>query len=200
MFDQPKEETMTNKPFKIGDRVGTYYRHDFGRDFLTGHVSRVGDKFIMFDLDAVSVGLTGHGIAGLDVRPADLVRIPVEDSTSSQDALPAETEGNQPIPCPDQSSDCRKPGCVHTVQGDIAKTNPDNVSERKRLGVLIAELAGDDYVTTSEAAEVVAWCQDWFADTYPDLAGTDTTMILRFCNRDIIGGLAFVLADVRRCR
>lgn len=86
-------------------------------------------------------------------------------------------------------------------------TNPDNAGERRELGALIAELSGDDYVTTTEAAAVVEWCSEWVRDTFgqPDdepqtIEGSKLTSqaLLRGCQHHIDGGLAFVLADVRR--
>ena len=69
----------------------------------------------------------------------------------------------------------------------------------------IAELTGDA-VSGAEASAVVAWCREWYADvaeTFTDgdeYAGEEigTTALLRGCDRHIDGGLAFVLADVRR--
>lgn len=81
----------------------------------------------------------------------------------------------------------------------IEPTSPDNVSERRSAGTLISELTGEDYVTTDEAAAVIAWCRDWVADVEPDgYQHLTTADILRGCDRHIDGGLAFVLADVRR--
>lgn len=83
-------------------------------------------------------------------------------------------------------------------------TNPDNAAERIALGARIAELAGDDYVTTTEAAAVVEWCREWASDCEwgdvdaEDIAAMNDAAILRACHRRIDGGLAFVLADVRR--
>lgn len=76
-------------------------------------------------------------------------------------------------------------------------TSPGNTAERRELGSLIAELADDDYVTTTEAAAVVEWCREWVADVYPD-EEPDDGALLRGCHRHIDGGLRFVLDDVRR--
>lgn len=87
---------------------------------------------------------------------------------------------------------------------DAEPTTPDNAGE---LGSLIAELAGGGYVTTMEAAEVILWCSEWVRDTFaqPDdepqtIEGSKLTdeTLLRGCQHHIDGGLAFVLADVRR--
>lgn len=97
------------------------------------------------------------------------------------------------------------------VQGAaVEKTDPDNAGERIALGSLIADLAGSDYVTTDEAAAVVAWCREWAADcewadvldtpeeTREWFATVDASELLRSAHRHIDGGIAFVLADVRR--
>lgn len=83
-------------------------------------------------------------------------------------------------------------------------TTPGNAADRIAAGSLIAELAGSDYVTTTEATAVLEWCRDWVADCYggredeDDLAALSDGYVLRKCNRVIDGGLAFVLSDVRR--
>lgn len=71
---------------------------------------------------------------------------------------------------------------------------------------LVASLACEgvelDIVTAKEAAAVVAWCREWVADTYADASdeagGYAADYLLRRCDSLIDGGLAFVLADVRR--
>lgn len=81
-----------------------------------------------------------------------------------------------------------------------AETNPDNAGERIALGSLIAELAGDDYVTTTEAAAVLDWCQEWARDCEQgELFMVNSTNLLHVAHRLIDGGMSFVLADVRRC-
>lgn len=94
-----------------------------------------------------------------------------------------------------------------TYYSDDAKpapTTPDNVTERRELAAIIARYASDDYVTTTEAASVLAWCREWaedcqWADTTPvEVSQTAARELLRACERHIDGGLAFVLADVRR--
>lgn len=84
-----------------------------------------------------------------------------------------------------------------------APTSPDNVTERREDGATIAELAGADYVTTNEARDVLAWCREWCRDTFAGIHEnelTDSAFVLRRCDALIDGGLAFVLADVRRVR
>lgn len=105
-----------------------------------------------------------------------------------------------PDTCPNTSADCRTPGCVHTVEGaKQSTTTPDNAGERIAAGSLIAELAGDDYVTTNEAAEVIEWCQEWARDCEGGhLFTVNDANLLHVSNRLIDGGLAFVLADIRR--
>lgn len=88
----------------------------------------------------------------------------------------------------------------------IEATNPDNAGERIALGSLIAELAGSDYVTTDEAAAVVAWVREWVADCdwADEWASTGKALdmpdadLLRCADRHISYGLRFVLDDVRR--
>ena len=64
-------------------------------------------------------------------------------------------------------------------------------------------------VTDQEAAEVIEWCREWYADSEnvfydsasDDYAGPDSITIpalLRGCDKHIEGGLRFVLDDVRR--
>lgn len=83
-------------------------------------------------------------------------------------------------------------------------TSPENAGERMALGSLIAELAHDDYVTTTEAAQVLAWCREWASDcvwsdvTTRDFDNMPADQVLRSSHTRIVGGLAFVLADVRR--
>lgn len=77
-------------------------------------------------------------------------------------------------------------------------TDPDNAGQRIALGSLIAELAGDDHVTTTEAATVLEWCREWARDVeHGDLFAVNDSNLVHVSHRLIEGGLAFVLADVR---
>ena len=54
--------------------------------------------------------------------------------------------------------------------------------------------------TDRETLAVIAWCHDWAYDTFDeDEVPASTLQLLRGCDHHIDGGLAFVLADVRRC-
>lgn len=93
---------------------------------------------------------------------------------------------------------------------ELAKPDPEETAaiERVALSDLVASLTGDRTVTIAEAADVVAWCREWGADVQLDSFGEHDVSdiaspalaptLLRLCNRFIDGGLAFVLADVRR--
>lgn len=93
---------------------------------------------------------------------------------------------------------------VYMVKCDKSEpTTPDNAAERIAAGSLIAELAGDGYVTTNEAQAIIDWCNEWVRDCeWGEGEGVaiacGVELFLRSCNRHIDGGLAFVLADVRR--
>lgn len=58
--------------------------------------------------------------------------------------------------------------------------------------------SGADDVTEEEGASVLAWLRDWIEDVEPHRGVMDTPSLLRVCDRLIDGGIAFVLADVRR--
>lgn len=65
---------------------------------------------------------------------------------------------------------------------------------------------GSDDVTEAESVAVIAWCREWAKDCeWADIEETnelddwDVPSLLRNCDKHIDGGLAFVLADVRRC-
>jgi hypothetical protein len=67
------------------------------------------------------------------------------------------------------------------------------------LNELAASLAGDRTMTVGETRTAVAWCREWASDTFEDFdASLTDAAVLRACHRHIDGGLAFVLADVRR--
>lgn len=53
-------------------------------------------------------------------------------------------------------------------------------------------------LTLDEAVAVVEWCREWVSDTYPLAYLPPTALLLRGCENQIEGGLAFVLEDVRR--
>ena len=54
-------------------------------------------------------------------------------------------------------------------------------------------------VSETEATAVVAWCRDWCADSFEDYGDDATDLgVVVAAEQDCDGGLAFVLADVRR--
>jgi hypothetical protein len=70
--------------------------------------------------------------------------------------------------------------------------------------------AGVENVTDAEALAVIQWCQEWYEDSieifvdavteeYAGPATISLPALLRGCDKHIEGGIAFVLADVRRC-
>src|SRR3954462_11419417 len=61
--------------------------------------------------------------------------------------------------------------------------------------------SGADTVTEEEAGAVITWLREWLADCEGSqvVADMDTPALLRYCDAAIEGGIAFVLADVRRC-
>lgn len=66
---------------------------------------------------------------------------------------------------------------------------------------VLATLAHDHTVTDAETTSVIEWCREWARDTFEDFEACEhwnDGAILRRCHLLIDGGLAFVLADVRR--
>lgn len=80
----------------------------------------------------------------------------------------------------------------------------DRVAAQEYLASVIEPLTvgkvGNYAPSLDETAAVVTWCREWVADTFGD--GIEHRLssleMLSRCNDHIDGGLAFVLADVRR--
>lgn len=64
----------------------------------------------------------------------------------------------------------------------------------------IAALVPGETVTADEGAQVLSWVEDWARDTFEDFEAEDFTprATLHTAHRHLEGGLATVLADVRR--